>query len=111
MEKTGEKNAYVCEKCHQQFITVVLMDGTTPFMTKCRAKWPDKCEGMAQSQMYRIDQSLAASWGWHSPQGAEREQLIKMHPEMKDYLESGCLVLRRLDSAERDTYGHRVRHG
>ena len=107
MEQVGEKNAYVCEVCH----TVILQAGTTPFMTSCRAKWPDKCDGMAQSQMYRIEQSLPAQWGWYSPTGTDRDRLIEAHPGMRTYLETGCLVLRRLDSAEKDTYGIRVRHG
>lgn len=112
METAGARNAYCCEKCHGQIVTVNLADGTTPFMIKCRANWPSECDGMAQSQFYNIDQTTPATWGWHRPDAEETQRLESLHPGMAQHVQSGGLVLRKLDNAERELYGgRRVRHG
>lgn len=112
MEKAGQRNQYTCEKCGGKFVTVVLVDGTTPFMSGCRAKWPGECKGMAQSGFYRINQFTPAEWGWYRPDEPELARLEESHPGMREYVENGCLVLRKLDNTERAMYGGpRVRRG
>jgi len=112
MENAGEKNAYVCQKCGGETVTVNLADGVTPFVIKCRARWPGECDGMAQSRFYQIDQSRLADWGWYRPEAKDLEGLEQVAPGITDHVNRGGLTLRKLDSAERETYGgHRVRHG
>lgn len=112
MEQQGSKNAYTCEKCGKQIITVNLVEGVTPFMIGCRANWPGTCDGMAQSEFYGIDQTIAPTWGWYRPDAAETERLDQQYGGMKEHIERGGLVLRKLDNAERETWGGpRVRHG
>ena len=112
MELKGQRNKYVCEKCGGEFITVNLVDGVTPYTLECRANWPEICSGLARSQFYRIDQTTPAGWGWYRPDGVELERLEQLHPGTKDYVKNGCLILRKLDGAERETYGGvRARRG
>lgn len=110
MEKQGARNSYRCEKCQGTIVTVNLADGVTPFMVKCRAHWPDtSCDGMAQSGFYRIDQSTPPGWGWHRPGEAELSNLAE---DVREHVQRGGLLLRKLDGAERETYGgSRLRHG
>lgn len=110
MEKAGERNAYRCDKCRGEIVTVNLVDGVTPFMVDCRAKWPGTCEGMAKSSFYRIDQASPAGWGWYRPDETELARLEALHPGVRQHVEAGGLLLRKLDNAERAIYGgQRVR--
>ena len=112
VEKQFEKNAYECDKCHGEIVTVNLDEGVTPFMVRCRAKWPNSCYGMMTSKFYRISQSSPAMWGWYRPDATELERLESTAPGIKDHVEGGGLLLRKLDGAERETYGGvRVRRG
>lgn len=112
MEQVGKKNVYTCERCERQIVTVNLLDGVTPFMIQCRANWPGECPGMAKSEFYNVDQSLPAFWGWYRPDATELERLEISHPGTKRHVDQGGLLLRRLDNAERETYGWpRVRRG
>jgi len=112
MEQQGKRNAYVCEKCGGTIITVNLDEGVTSFMVTCRANWPGECDGMAQSQMYDVRQTIPASWGWYRPNLSETNRLEAQHPGMKEHIERGGLVLRKLDNAEREQHGaQRVRRG
>lgn len=105
MDRQNFRNAYHCEKCGGRTVTVNLVDGTTPFMIECRAKWPGECGGMAQSEFYRIDQGTPAEWGFYRPDEQELTRLESIHPGTRDYVERGALCLRKLDSAERVTFG------
>lgn len=112
MEKQGQRNAYKCEKCGKEMVTVNLTDGVTPFIVKCRANWPGQCGGMSQSRVYRIDQATPATWGWYRPNDTELDALEFATPGVKEHVAKGGLMLRKLDNAERETYGGpRVRHG
>lgn len=102
MELQHEKNAYRCEKCKGEIVTVNLSDGVTPFMIRCRANWPGECGGMAQSRMYNIDQSRPALWGWYTP---DAEALAKLDSETQEHVRKGGLILRKLDGAERVMHG------
>lgn len=69
----GKKNIYTCEKCAGAFVTIDRDDGTTPFMTTCRAT--DGCNGMAQSSFYRVDQALTPAYEWRRLTDAEAAQM------------------------------------
>lgn len=103
MENKGKRNRYTCEKCGGHIITVNLTDGVTPFCIGCRANWPGECDGFAESEFYRIDQDTPASWGWYRP---DEGQLALMDEGWRAHIEAGGLALRKLDSAERELYGH-----
>lgn len=105
MEKFGKKNSYVCNTCGNEIVTVNLADGVTPFAIACRAKWPGECDGVAQSQFYRIDQSRLADWGWYRPEDKDLEQMELTTPGIADHVNRGGLVLRKLDRAEKEKHG------
>ena len=91
MSFKGKKNIYVCEVCNRQIITVDVDDGTTPFMTRCRAT--NGCKGWMQSQFYHVDQKLHASFEWFHPPLSD-----DMSPAMRDHVQMGGLMLRAVSS-------------
>lgn len=113
-------NVYRCQVCGGATVTVDLDEGTTPFMLGCRAeslaggrRASGKCSGMAQSSMYRVaplwlahvshawvrpadpdninprDYDHAGDWDVGGPNG------------MREWVKSGCLLLRKLSPKER----------
>lgn len=108
-ELKGQRNAYVCSKCGGRIVTVNLVDGATPYIVECRANWPAECDGLSKSQFYRIDQETPPGWGWYMPDEAE---LLKLGEEWQAHCKAGGLKLRKLDGAERESFGGpRARHG
>lgn len=85
----GKKNRYTCQACNSHYITVDRDDGTTPFMAPCQVSF---CKGMAQSEFYRIDQSLPASHEWYRATAAEARG---MKPNSRQHHDMGGLFLRR----------------
>lgn len=86
----GKKNRYTCQTCGHQFVTVDRDDGTTPFMCGCQKAG---CKGMAQSELYRVDQSLTATHEWYRAGAAEARG---MKPHFRQHHDMGGLFLRRV---------------
>lgn len=86
----GQKNRYTCQSCGHQYVTVDKDDGTTPFMAPCQAVI---CKGMAQSEFYRVDQSLEATHEWHRITDSEARG---MNPGSRQHHQMGGLFLRRI---------------
>lgn len=76
-EESGKVNAYVCEVCGYRTITKNRDAGTTPFMISCRS--PKKCDGFAQSKMYRVDQTLTPAYLWIRPNTDELMRYLAGH--------------------------------
>lgn len=103
MTNEGRRNAYHCRTCGRQTITINLCEGTTPFTIGCRAAWPGKCNGLATSAFFKIDQTTPPEYGWYRPTDAEAAQLDRRAPGTLAHVQKGGLILRRLDDAERET--------
>ena len=87
MEKAGQRNAYVCQKCGKSIVTENVDDGTTPFMIACRATKGGR--GAMYSTFYSIPQSTPATYEWFKPvsmKGYSRE--------MQEHFRLGGLDLR-----------------
>ena len=85
----GKKNAYICAKCGFSTVTVDVDEGATPSSIICRN--PRKCEGLAQSQFYNIDQASHARWEWYRPSA---EIVALSPPQMRTYFEKSGLAMR-----------------
>lgn len=105
-EQAGRANQYLCEECGQRTTTINAVDGTTPFMIRCRGTIG--CKGTALSQLYRVSQDLLPRYEWYKPDGAEIETLDRATLE---HVARGGLLLRRLDGEGREKYGYRLRRG
>jgi len=79
-EVAGAINAYKCPVCDGLTVTRNLVDGTTPFLITCRAT--PGCVGVAQSQFYKVDQSLQPTAEWFKPKQAELSEHIRQAMEM-----------------------------
>jgi hypothetical protein len=89
----GKKNIYTCEKCGAHIVTVDRDEGTTPFMTRCKA---DGCEGMMKSSFYRVfDQDMKPSHEWYR---AEPADIAKMRNSRAchEHARMGGLFLREI---------------
>jgi hypothetical protein len=63
----GDKiNAYVCEKLHIT-VTEDLHKGTTPMFISCPQCEIEHRQGLARTQMYKVDQSIQATYEWYKP--------------------------------------------
>lgn len=93
----GRKNIYTCKKCGGVTITIDIDDGVTPFMIRCRASGnEDRCDGMAQSCMYRVPvETPDAEWEWFKPTGS---QYLKLSRDMREHVDKGGLDLRKIGS-------------
>lgn len=85
----GKKNRYTCQKCNSYYITIDKDDGTTPFMAPCQVRL---CDGMAQSEFYRVDQSMPATHEWYRAGDIEARSM-KMH--LCQHHDWGGLFLRK----------------
>lgn len=85
----GKKNRYTCQSCGHQYVTVDKDDGTTPFMSGCQKPG---CKGMAQSEFYRVDQSLPATHEWYRASDSEARG---MKPGSRQHHDQGGLFLRK----------------
>lgn len=84
----GLKNLYQCSDCHDQIVTLDLVDGTTPFMLACHVT-PD-CKGMMTSSFYQCEQNLPFHYEWFKP-----DSLEGYDEAMLEYINKGGLVIRR----------------
>lgn len=106
-EAAGKINAYQCEVCGKETVTINYHTGTTPFMIKCRSV---ACgQGMAQSKCYNVPQYLLPQYEWYIP---DEEQLKTLSPEIHQHVKMGGMILRRLDGSMRELhYGCKIRRG
>lgn len=89
MYPVGKKNRYTCQECGFQFVTVDKDPGTTPFMCGCQKPG---CKGTAQSEFYRVDQSLPATHEWYRASDVEARG---MKPHVRQHHDMGGLLLRK----------------
>jgi len=109
MEQAGAINGYKCEQCSHVTFTINEVDGTTPFMIKCRRNNIGCADrAMAQSLFYRVPQDSRPDWEWYRPEG---EAFEKLDDWSKDHVNAGGLLLRKLDAAGREKYGFNTRAG
>lgn len=103
----GQVNVYTCPKCKGRTVTIDADDGVTPFMINCRSV--GGChEEMAESSFYRVDQNLVPTYEWYRPVG---DELAMLKGEMREHVDKGGLLLRRIDGLMREKYGYRLRRG
>ncbi len=81
-------NQYTCRTCGGVITTVDRDEGVTPMMLACRAT--KDCTGSMMSSMYRVAPYLTAGWEWYKPAKLPKG-------EMRDYVESGGLMLRKIE--------------
>ncbi len=93
MERIGQINRYVCSDCKHSDLTINLNSGTTPFAVLCR-----KCNGHAQSSMYRVQTNVsnAVTMAFYRPTPQEFQ---KLEIEGQQWVRSGCLLLAPLSQA------------
>lgn len=115
-EKAGLINEYVCEKCGGITRTINRDEGTTPFITGCRAVIGAGCKGMAQSSFYRVPQDRRRpQWEWIKPTPEELDRWLKDHKQeehreaIAEHVARGGMVLRKLNAPDLESYGFRTR--
>ncbi len=83
-----QKNAYTCDRCHQNIITIDRDDGVTPFMLACRAT--AGCTGTMRSQFYfQNERTLSPpQYEWRKP---TRQEYANMSPAMRQHIDIGGL--------------------
>lgn len=86
-------NAYHCDTCDKNTVTIDVDPGVTPMFLACR-RTPD-CPGQATSSGYPSTEPppavlLRLEWEWALP---TVDQFRKLSPEMKAHVDAGGLVL------------------
>jgi hypothetical protein len=104
-EAKGMRNAYQCEKCGHETVTVNQDEGVTPFMIRCRRFG---CEGLARSLCYNTPQQRVPTHAWYRP---DEKRTKRLDEATREHVTQGGLLLRALDPLEMEQYGHRVRAG
>lgn len=94
----GRINVYTCDTCGGQIVTVDRDEGVTPFMLTCRFI-PEYCDGSMVSALYRVDQLLKPTHEWYKPDKPPQD------PAMRQHVEMGGLLIRRIASEGRDKQG------
>lgn len=90
MLSTGLKNIYMCRTCGHGFVSIDLVDGTTPFLTAClNCKKPH-----AASFFYRAPQELLGTPAieWYRPTETE---VLRMSAVVQEHVKRGGLIRRR----------------
>lgn len=107
-ERRGEVNGYICQRCGEVTMVVLVDDGTTPFMIACRAEGLDptaaKCKGTAESMFYPRSPLppgyrailLERGWEWYAASKGQLRRFRKRNPGLYDHCSKGGLLLRRL---------------
>lgn len=84
-----KKNIYHCQTCSGEIKTANRDQGVAPMMMKCRA---EKCEGMAMSSFYMVDQDIEPDLVFISPKNEKEwnairdegtKDIMKMFPDKK----------------------------
>jgi hypothetical protein len=95
-------NSYVCEACGEVVVTIDKHPGATPAFVS-HGMFGAECEGSTTSTWYRVRQEYAiyATHEWYRP---SRTQLRLEDGPMRDHVERGGLMLRRIpkDSLTRE---------
>lgn len=93
-------NAYRCDKCGGNTVTLDVDEGVTPMFLGCRADGTETgCDGRAVSMGYPKGPAPAwavPQWEWYKPAPIE---MRGMSPEMRDHIQRGGLALRRIGGA------------
>ena len=85
----GKRNIYACSACKHKFVTIDLVEGTTPFMLRCL-----HCkDSSAQSSCYKVPQDLLPTHEWYKPDEAEYAKLDS-DPNTKEHVDMGGLLVR-----------------
>ena len=92
MSSQYKKNMYICDDCETVYITIDRDQGITPFLMSCKT---NKCEGMAQSSLYRVNQNIVPDHEWYYP---DKEEYIKQGPSTKQHIDKGGLLLRKIET-------------
>jgi hypothetical protein len=71
-EKAGMVNIHKCEDCGYRTVSILVVDGVTPFMITCPA-----CGGLSHSMMYRVAQSQQPEMEWFRPKEEELRALTQ----------------------------------
>lgn len=87
-----QKNVYVCRDCGAQIVTVDRDSGTTPFLIACRESGSN-CKGLAESNMYRVPQSLTPTHEWFHP---TPEEYAKLDKATQRHVDDFRLILRKI---------------
>ncbi len=80
-------NQYTCRTCGESIVTLAKDYGTTPMMLNCRATVG--CDGMMQSMMHMVNQSLKPDFEWYKPKNKVKDRAMREHVAM------GGLMIRR----------------
>jgi hypothetical protein len=90
-------NAYRCDDCGGNTVTLDVDEGVTPMFLGCRADGTETgCGGRAVSMGYPKGPApswAVPAWEWYKPGPVE---LRGMSPEMRDHCQRGGLALRRI---------------
>lgn len=85
-EKKGSINSYTCKSCNNTLCTVLLENGVTPFMIKCK-----KCGSTMQSNFYKPSNNNP-TMEWWRPESKEellKEMRVEIIIHAKSLLASG----------------------
>jgi hypothetical protein len=97
----GKKNIYTCGECAGVIVTVDRDEGVTPFMLGCRAT--EGCGKMMQSSFYMVNQDLEPTHEWFRPEDLEAYLVEEVDERdrvaMRDHIEQGGLVLRKIETS------------
>lgn len=84
-------NMYTCDTCHGAIVTIDRAEGVTPMLLACRAS--ETCKGMMHSHWYAHSvQNYKPNYEWYRP-----AKLDEFDEGMKDHIQSGGLVLRKIE--------------
>ena len=86
-------NAYHCEKCGMNTVTIDVDPGVTPMLLGCR-RTPG-CDGTAVSSGYPVTAPpshiiAGLEWEWAHPKGFE---YARLSPELRQFVDDGGLIL------------------
>ena len=88
----GEINVYTCPAGHET-VTKDLDNGVTPFMIGCKVF---RCQLMARSSMYQVDQSHVPEWEWYKPKDYKGLTMGEI-----DHVIKGGLMIRKIQEPDK----------
>lgn len=100
--ETDRVNAYTCERCRRQLVTIDRHVGATPANLRCDpSRTPGGCHGTMRSAGYPRERPLPARIGlptheWYAPVESQRKALKRFRGTI-DHVTQGGLLLRRIE--------------